>query len=322
MPLGGEDAAATIEALDRHKKELRALVAQRVNLKFAPDLRFALDSSFEAQARIDALLRSPEVARDLKSRGTTRGRGHDRRRRAKADCRSPERREREQAASEALDPGRGRRLDQSRQADRRHLDPGRRAAQVPVQRQEGGPRGHARSARFGRAAGRFRRGDQDRADRPGRRQGLSLPRALGRGKRDRRRRGRDRRPLRQPSRAAEIEAAAATLHRPYRADAARPSPRSRSTARAPTISPARARAFEIAPRPITRLPPQPRSPPSPTRRCSRPSAARAPMCARSRATSAGRSAATAMWSNCGARASAPSPPMRRFRSIACRTTRT
>jgi ribosome-binding factor A len=65
MPLGGEDAAATIEALNRHKKELRALVAHRINLKFAPDLRFALDSTFDAQARIDAILKSPEVARDL-----------------------------------------------------------------------------------------------------------------------------------------------------------------------------------------------------------------------------------------------------------------
>src|SRR5580698_8441974 len=69
MPLGGQGAGAAIEALDRHKKELRALVARRVNLKFAPDLRFTLDTSFEAQARLDALLRSPEVARDLKSGG-------------------------------------------------------------------------------------------------------------------------------------------------------------------------------------------------------------------------------------------------------------
>ena len=67
MPLGGEHAAATIEALNRHKKELRALVARRINLKFAPDLRFALDSSFDAQARIDALLKSPKVRRDLEN---------------------------------------------------------------------------------------------------------------------------------------------------------------------------------------------------------------------------------------------------------------
>lgn len=69
MPLGGEDAGAVLDALNRHKKELRALVARRVNLKFAPDLRFALDTSFDAQERMDALLRSPEVARDLKDLG-------------------------------------------------------------------------------------------------------------------------------------------------------------------------------------------------------------------------------------------------------------
>jgi ribosome-binding factor A len=69
MPLGGKGARETVEALQRHKKELRALVARRVNLKFAPELRFVLDTSFEAQARMDALLRSPAVARDLRSRG-------------------------------------------------------------------------------------------------------------------------------------------------------------------------------------------------------------------------------------------------------------
>ena len=65
MPLGGKDADKTIAALSLHKKELRTLVAHRVNLKYAPDLRFVLDTSFEAQSKIDALLRSPEVARDL-----------------------------------------------------------------------------------------------------------------------------------------------------------------------------------------------------------------------------------------------------------------
>ena len=65
MPLGGKDAQKTIAALEVHKKELRALVARRVNLKYAPDLRFVLDDSFDAQSRIDALLGSEEVARDL-----------------------------------------------------------------------------------------------------------------------------------------------------------------------------------------------------------------------------------------------------------------
>ena len=56
----------TLAALAQHKKELRTLVAHRVNLKFAPDLRFSLDETFDAQARIDAILRTPEVARDLR----------------------------------------------------------------------------------------------------------------------------------------------------------------------------------------------------------------------------------------------------------------
>jgi ribosome-binding factor A len=69
MPLGGKGAQVTVEALDRHKKELRALIARRVNLKFAPDLRFALDTSFDAQEHMDELLKSPAVARDLKGAG-------------------------------------------------------------------------------------------------------------------------------------------------------------------------------------------------------------------------------------------------------------
>jgi len=75
MPLGGEGANATIDALNRHRRELRTLVAHKVNLKFAPDLRFVLDSSFDAQARIDALLRSPEVARDLRHEEDAEGNG-------------------------------------------------------------------------------------------------------------------------------------------------------------------------------------------------------------------------------------------------------
>jgi ribosome-binding factor A len=66
MPLGGKNAEATIAALKSHAKILRALVARRVNLKFAPELRFELDRSFAAHDAIDALLRSPRVARDLR----------------------------------------------------------------------------------------------------------------------------------------------------------------------------------------------------------------------------------------------------------------
>ena len=55
---------AVLAALDRHKKTLRQEVARRVNLKFAPELRFKRDESFDEAARIDALLRSERVRRD------------------------------------------------------------------------------------------------------------------------------------------------------------------------------------------------------------------------------------------------------------------
>jgi len=67
MPLGGQDERPVIEALDRNKKVLRQEVARRVNLKFAPDLRFRRDETFDEAARIDALLRSEKVRRDIES---------------------------------------------------------------------------------------------------------------------------------------------------------------------------------------------------------------------------------------------------------------
>jgi ribosome-binding factor A len=66
MPLGGRNIEKTINALKEHQKELRTLVARRVNLKYAPELRFVLDDSFSASDAIDALLKSPRVARDLR----------------------------------------------------------------------------------------------------------------------------------------------------------------------------------------------------------------------------------------------------------------
>ena len=67
MPLGGGDVKAVIEALDKQKKFLRTELAHKVNLKLAPDLKFRVDESFEKSARIDALLASPVVQRDLKA---------------------------------------------------------------------------------------------------------------------------------------------------------------------------------------------------------------------------------------------------------------
>jgi len=65
MPLGGKDVTDVIDALDRNKKYLRGEIARRVNLKFAPDIRFRVDERFDEAERIEKILRTPEVQRDL-----------------------------------------------------------------------------------------------------------------------------------------------------------------------------------------------------------------------------------------------------------------
>jgi ribosome-binding factor A len=66
MPLGGRDVDTVIEALERNKRYLRGEIAHRVNLKFAPELRFHADERFDEAERIEKLLRTPAVQRDLK----------------------------------------------------------------------------------------------------------------------------------------------------------------------------------------------------------------------------------------------------------------
>ena len=66
MPLGGRDTDVVIAALERHKKYLRGEIAHRVNLKFSPDIRFRVDERFDEAERIEKLLRTPVVQRDLK----------------------------------------------------------------------------------------------------------------------------------------------------------------------------------------------------------------------------------------------------------------
>ena len=64
MPLGGKDVAPVVAALDANKRFIRAEIAHVINLKFAPDLRFRQDVSFEEATRIDRLLDSPKVRQD------------------------------------------------------------------------------------------------------------------------------------------------------------------------------------------------------------------------------------------------------------------
>lgn len=65
MPLGGEGADEIVAALNRHHRFIRGRIAPELDLKFAPDLKFFVDNTFEEYGRIDAILRSERVQRDL-----------------------------------------------------------------------------------------------------------------------------------------------------------------------------------------------------------------------------------------------------------------
>jgi ribosome-binding factor A len=65
-PLGAKDSAAVIEALNRHARFIRGRMSPALRqMKYMPEFRFKLDTSYDNFAKIDELLRSPEVARDL-----------------------------------------------------------------------------------------------------------------------------------------------------------------------------------------------------------------------------------------------------------------
>jgi ribosome-binding factor A len=65
MPLGGSDTEAVIEALNKHRRFIRGELAHAVNLKFAPDVRFRIDETFDEASRIDRLLASAPVRKDV-----------------------------------------------------------------------------------------------------------------------------------------------------------------------------------------------------------------------------------------------------------------
>ncbi len=65
-PLGAVDDQAVIKALAKNARFIRGRVSGALRqMKYMPEFRFRLDTSYDNMARIDALLRSPEVARDL-----------------------------------------------------------------------------------------------------------------------------------------------------------------------------------------------------------------------------------------------------------------
>ena len=65
MPLGGKDLKPVLAALERNKKHIRSEIAHEVNLKFAPDIRFMADETFDEASRIERLLASDKVRKDL-----------------------------------------------------------------------------------------------------------------------------------------------------------------------------------------------------------------------------------------------------------------
>lgn len=65
-PLAAKDNDAVIKALAHNAKFIRGRVSGALRqMKYMPEFRFRLDTSFDNMAKIDQLLRSPEVARDL-----------------------------------------------------------------------------------------------------------------------------------------------------------------------------------------------------------------------------------------------------------------
>ena len=65
-PLGVSDHRVVIEALNRHARFIRGRLGQQLRqMKYMPEVRFRDDTSFDNYKKIDELLRSPEVSRDL-----------------------------------------------------------------------------------------------------------------------------------------------------------------------------------------------------------------------------------------------------------------
>ena len=66
MPLGGKDTERLLAALKRAAPWFRARVSEKAGLRSAPEIRFQLDRTFDEADKIGALLRRPDVARDIK----------------------------------------------------------------------------------------------------------------------------------------------------------------------------------------------------------------------------------------------------------------
>ena len=68
MPLGGLNVEAVVAALTKNQKYIRSVIAKSINLKFAPEVRFRHDETFDEAMRIDKLLHSAKVRQDLEKK--------------------------------------------------------------------------------------------------------------------------------------------------------------------------------------------------------------------------------------------------------------
>src|SRR3954452_9686191 len=68
MPLGGQDKERLLAAVRRAAPWFRARVSEKAGLRSAPEIRFDLDKTFDEADKIGALLRRPDVARDIEDK--------------------------------------------------------------------------------------------------------------------------------------------------------------------------------------------------------------------------------------------------------------
>lgn len=73
MPLGGAHADEIVKALNAHARFIRGDIGHRIDLKYAPEIRFYIDDTFEEADRIENILRSDRVRKDLQSDEDTDG---------------------------------------------------------------------------------------------------------------------------------------------------------------------------------------------------------------------------------------------------------
>lgn len=64
-PLGGKNVGPVIAALNKHRGFIRGEMGKTITMKFTPDLRFIEDTSFAEAEKIETILKSERVARDL-----------------------------------------------------------------------------------------------------------------------------------------------------------------------------------------------------------------------------------------------------------------